>query len=64
MFLMVSLQVLTTLDLLQRGLDYWEGVTSDFFVPAKGSMRMTLWKDDAEAKPFGRIERAGWTTED
>ncbi|KAG8905274.1 hypothetical protein FRB99_000344 [Tulasnella sp. 403] len=34
-----------------QSLQYWEGVTSDFFDSPKGLMRMTLWKDN-EARPF------------
>ncbi|KAG8935885.1 hypothetical protein FRC02_005884 [Tulasnella sp. 418] len=35
-----------------RDLSYWKSVTSEYFVPDKGCMRLTLWKDEAEAKPF------------
>lgn len=36
-------------------MDYWRMVAQEFLVPEKGLLKMTLWKDQLEAKPFGEF---------
>ncbi|KAG9015729.1 hypothetical protein FRB93_012293 [Tulasnella sp. JGI-2019a] len=36
----------------KQDLEYWDNVASDFFVPNRGLLRMTLRKQDSEAKMF------------